>query len=69
MFIEENGKPKNFYDEYGTRLYKTPDGRIFYADIVDEQNKKPTFKVVRNKKFKGDNPDRRKLFLTNKKSY
>jgi len=69
MFILENDKPKNFFDEYGTRLYKTPDGRIFYADIVDENNKKPNFKVITDKKYKGENPDRRQLFLTNKKSY
>lgn len=46
---------KEFYDEYGERMYRDDLGRIFYADIFDQRwNCAYTFKV-QSKRFKGAN--------------
>ena len=49
---------KEYYDEYGDRLYRDDLGRIFYADIFDKRwNCQHSFRV-QSKRYKGANNNR-----------
>lgn len=53
----------------GVRYYVKDSGGLIIADVWDKMFKPnlPVQKVSR--KFKGDNPDKRKLWMKDKKSY
>ncbi len=49
---------KEYYDEYGTRLYRDDLGKVFDAEIFDRVwNCQQTFKI-QSKRFKGANNNR-----------